>query len=66
MTTFPYLKWVEIQDKTRKDKKIQKNAWYGKAFPGISDHFLWFVWSSCGLKNIMRDIVKKKNSDPLP
>ena len=32
------------------------------AFPGISGHFLWFIWSSYGLKNILWGVVKK-NSD---
>ena len=46
----------------KKARRTQFSEGGGRAFPGISDHFFWFVWSSYGLKNIMRDIVKK-NSD---
>ena len=46
-------------------KKAQRTRFSeggGRAFPGISGHFLWFIWSSYGLKNILGGVVKK-NSD---
>ena len=46
----------------KKAQRTQFSEGGGRAFPGISGHFLWFIWSSYGLKNILGGVVKK-NSD---